>query len=115
MSIIGKTLVLGLVIAAVRRIVGHELPPPPPPRKPLPTEAEIDAALQWEAERREMTHLNWKGSIVDLLQLLDVRNDYSSRGALWVDLDHDDPYTGSAEQNMRMLDEVRHRWVMGDL
>ena len=43
--------------------------------------------------------LNWRTSIVDLLKLINVDSDYSSRKALATELGRDD-YSGSAEDNL---------------
>jgi hypothetical protein len=98
-----------LIVAAVRRLA---CPPPPPP---VPTEAEIDAALQKEAERRGGIHLNWRESIIDLLTLLDIDSGFHNRSYLWIDLGGNGVYVGSAEQNIWMIQQVRHRFAAGHL
>lgn len=113
MSTLAKTLVLSLIVAAVARILGRAPRPQAAPPLPPLTEAEIDAALAAEADRRGLASLDWRHSIVDLLALLEIRNDFSSRVALWVDLDLAEIYTGSDKQNMLMINEVRQRWAAG--
>lgn len=64
------------------------------------TPDQVAAALQSRADAKTET-LNWKGSIVDLLKVMDLDSGYGARSALARDLGVDG-YTGTAAQNIAM-------------
>lgn len=107
-------IIFKLIVSAIRHLVCND-PPPPPPVKPFPTEAEIDAKLSAIAVERGLSRLNWKQSIVDLLTLLDIKNDANTRALLYGELGGESPYQGTAEQNVWMIEQVRHRFAAGNL
>lgn len=106
-------IIFPLIIRAIRNLLCNDAPPPP--AKPFPTEAEIDAELARLASARGVLNLNWRESIVDLLVLLEVKNDMHTRALLYADLGAGDEYGGSAAQNMWMIQQVRHRFAEGQI
>jgi hypothetical protein len=107
-------IIFPLIVRAIRHLVCNDLPPPPPP-KPFPTEAEIDAKLSEIAAARGLARLNWKQSIVDLLTLLEIKNDANTRALLWNEMGGASPYQGLAEQNVWMIEQVRQRFAAGKI
>lgn len=107
-------IIFPLIVRAIRHLICND-PPPPPPVKPFPTEAEIDAKLAAIAIERGLTRLNWRESIVDLLTLLEIKNDANTRALLYDEMGGASPYQGSADQNIWMIDEVRHRFAAGKI
>jgi len=107
-------IIFPLIVRAIRYLICND-PPPPPPPKPFPTEAEIDANLTRIAQERGLSRLNWRVSIVDLLTLLEIKNDAHTRALLYDEMGGASPYQGSAEQNVWMIEQVRHRFAAGKI
>ena len=97
-------MIFALIVAGVRRLFAPKL-----------SAEEIDAALAGVAKDRELTSLDWRGSIVDLLKLLDIDPSMEHRSHLWGELGFKEEYTGSAQQNRMMIEEVRRRFADGEL
>jgi hypothetical protein len=107
-------IIFPLIVKAIRHLICND-PPAPPPPKPFPTEAEIDAKLADIAQARGLARLNWKESIVDLLNLLEIKNDANTRALLFDEMGGAGPYRGSAEQNVWLVEAVRHRFAAGKI
>lgn len=73
------------------------------------TEAEVDTLLT-ELASKTPEKLDWQGSIVDLMKLLNLDSSLKARKALAIELDYPgDANTGSAEMNIWLAEEVRKR------
>jgi len=107
-------IIFPLIVRAIRHLICND-PPPPPPPKPFPSEAEIAAELARIAQERGLARLNWRESIVDLLTLLDIKNDANTRALLYDELGGASPYQGLAAQNVWMIEQVRHRFAAGQI
>jgi hypothetical protein len=107
-------IIFPLLVRAIRHLICND-PPPPPPPKPFPSEAEIDAELARIAQERGLWRLNWRESIVDLLTLLEIKNDANTRALLFDEMGGAGPYRGSAEQNVWLIEAVRNRFAAGKI
>jgi len=80
--------------------------------RPDMTEEEVKTKLV-ELAAGDDEKLNWSGSIVDLLKLLDLDSSLESRKMLAGDLGYDRKYDGSAEDNIwlhkAVLNEIAKR------
>lgn len=107
-------IIFPLIVRAIRALVCKDMPPPPPP-PPFPSEAEIDARLAQIASERGVGYLNWRTSITDLLVLLGIPNMFHARGLLYNELGGEGEYKGSADQNVWLIEAVRHRFAAGKI
>ena len=84
---------------------------------PKPTDAELDARLlTMRDERAKATGetLDPLISIVDLLQLLGLNPTFESRRDLWREFKLAGTFTGTAEQNQQLIQELRKQLAAGD-
>jgi len=68
---------------------------------PVDVEAIIDAAVKAKGEKS-----NWRVSIVDLLRALDIDSSFAARKELADELKYKGAYSGTAEQNTWLHQEV---------
>lgn len=81
------------------------------------TTEEVDARFQQGADAYMAEHgvvLNWKKSIVDALKAIDLADSKDDRRDLWNEFGLEGEYEGTAEQNQRLIDEVREQVALGD-
>jgi|GEM_PF-5300881 len=89
-------------------------PQPTSEPAPLPSAAEIDAALAKRAQELGIEDFD-KNSLTDTLAALRIPNMFHYRGGLYNELGGEGEYKGSAEQNVWMMQQVRRRFAEGRL
>ncbi len=94
-------LILGAIVFGVRLLRKLH---PVPYEGPM-TDEEVENLLITAAEDRPGAP-DWKGSIVDLMKILDQDASFGNRRELWAEMGHTDAYTGSAEQNVQLHKDV---------
>ncbi len=62
--------------------------------------------LLTELAAKSTEDLDWRHSAVDLLKLLRLDSDFKARKELWTYLGSEDHYEGTAEQNLKLRDQV---------
>jgi len=85
--------------------------------KPLPTDEEIDERLKEAVVKhndRYREHVNPFVSIVDFMKLLNLDPSFASRKDLWSELGLAGDFTGTAEQNIQLNQELRLQLKRGD-
>ncbi len=85
--------------------------------KPLPTDEEIDARLREAADRHRADTgevLDPFNSIIDFMKLLGLDPIFASRKDLWGELGLTGEFTGTAEQNIQLNQELRLQLKRGD-
>lgn len=87
------------IFNAIHDAIVHYVKPDMPPKE---VESVLDKVAADDPEK-----LNWKTSIVDLMKLLGLDSSREARKELWNDLVHEGEYTGSPQQNVKLMDEVR--------
>ncbi len=81
------------------------------------TADEVDARFEAGAAGYRAEHgvvLNWRKSIVDALKAIGIADSFDDRRDLWAEFGLDGEYTGSAEQNLKLIDVLREQVAFGD-
>jgi hypothetical protein len=85
--------------------------------KPLPTDEEINERLHAKAGEhltKTSERLDPFNSIVDFMKLLGLDPTFASRKELWGELGLAGEFTGTAEQNIQLNQELRVQLKRGD-
>lgn len=85
--------------------------------EPLPSDDKIDARLREAADRHRADTgetLDPFQSIVDFMKLLNLDPSFASRKELWGELGLAGDFTGGAEQNVTLIQELRLQLKRGD-
>jgi hypothetical protein len=101
MPFLGIAVIIGVITALVALRRKHQ---PSPPVGPM-TDEEVRAMLA-ELAPDVPDATDYGNSIVDLLKVLRLPSDKSSRRVLWEEMKHEGAYVGSAEQNVQLHADV---------